>query len=97
PMLREPVWDGASLWFAVEDSGNTHVYRVPADASAEPERVVGGDAWVSLFDGERQVTSVGEAFTSARELSEPERFVAVSDDGTEVEAWIMRPVGFQEG
>jgi dipeptidyl aminopeptidase/acylaminoacyl peptidase len=50
-----------------------------------------------LFDGERRVTRVGEAFAAARELSEPERFVATSDDGTEVEAWIMRPVDAQPG
>jgi dipeptidyl aminopeptidase/acylaminoacyl peptidase len=41
-----------------------------------------------------QLTHVGTAFTEARELSEPERFTAVSKDGTEVDAWIVRPPGF---
>ena len=27
----------------------------------------------------------------------PERFTACSQDGTEVEAWIARPAGFEEG
>jgi dipeptidyl aminopeptidase/acylaminoacyl peptidase len=62
-----------------------------AHAFATPTRLS------ELFEGERRVTNVGERFASSRELSEPERFVAVSDDGTEVEAWIMRPVGFQAG
>ena len=31
------------------------------------------------------------------EAAEPERFTATSADGSEVEAWIMRPLGFEEG
>src|SRR5204862_1827861 len=34
------------------------------------------------------------AFTSARDLVEPERFTATSSDGAEVEAWLVRPVDF---
>jgi dipeptidyl aminopeptidase/acylaminoacyl peptidase len=45
----------------------------------------------------RKLTSVGDAFTSGRELVEPERFTAVSRDGYEVDAWIVRPAGFEEG
>jgi dipeptidyl aminopeptidase/acylaminoacyl peptidase len=118
PTMREPAWDGGSLLFAVEDSGNTHVYRVAPDGDAEPEVVVGGDRWVTGFDaaggriahaatsptqlsdlfaGDRRLTDVGEAFGAARELADPERFTAVSADGTEVEAWIMRPVGLEDG
>jgi dipeptidyl aminopeptidase/acylaminoacyl peptidase len=118
PELREPLWDGEDLVFAVEDAGNTHLYRVPADGSAPPELVVGGDRAVTGYDlvggmlvhavtaptalselyaGERQLTNVGEAFAAGRELVAPERFTAVSPDGTEVEAWIVRPAGFEEG
>ena len=50
-----------------------------------------------LYVGERQVTDVGADFTGARELPAPERFTAISPDGTEVEAWMMRPVGFEDG
>ena len=42
----------------------------------------------------RRLTSVGESFTSGRELPEPERFTAVSADGYEVDAWIVRPPDF---
>ena len=38
------------------------------------------------------LTNVGAPFASARSLSRPERFTAVSEDGTEVECWAMRPV-----
>ena len=45
----------------------------------------------------RKLTSVGDAFTSGRMLVEPERFTAISKDGTEVDAWLVRPAGFEEG
>ena len=45
----------------------------------------------------RKLTSVGEAFAAGRELGCPERFVAVSPDGSEVDAWILKPAGFEEG
>jgi dipeptidyl aminopeptidase/acylaminoacyl peptidase len=44
-----------------------------------------------------QLTSVGRAFTEGRELLEPERFTAVSQDGYEVDAWVVRPPGFEPG
>jgi dipeptidyl aminopeptidase/acylaminoacyl peptidase len=50
-----------------------------------------------LYRGDQQLTSFGAAFAEGRELVEPERFTATSPDGTEVEAWIMRPAGFEAG
>jgi dipeptidyl aminopeptidase/acylaminoacyl peptidase len=49
-----------------------------------------------LYSGRdgKQLTHVGKDFTAGRELSEPERFTAVSKDGTEVDAWVVRPPGF---
>lgn len=47
-------------------------------------------------DGDRR-TDVGRAFTEGRELVEPERFTARSADGYEVDAWVVRPAGFEEG
>ncbi len=49
PPVREPIWDGDSLLFAVEEHGNTHVRRVPA-AGGDVEPVVSGDLWVNGFD-----------------------------------------------
>jgi dipeptidyl aminopeptidase/acylaminoacyl peptidase len=45
----------------------------------------------------RRVTDVGRAFEEGRELVEPERFTAVSPDGYEVDAWVVRPAGFEPG
>ena len=50
-----------------------------------------------LYVGAQQVTEVGRAFAAGRELVTPERFTAVSADGSEVEAWIARPAGLAEG
>jgi dipeptidyl aminopeptidase/acylaminoacyl peptidase len=50
-----------------------------------------------LFDGDsEQLTSVADDFVGGRELAEVERFKAVSADGTEVDAWLVRPPGFDE-
>ena len=45
----------------------------------------------------RRLTEVGDAFAAGRELVSAERFTAVSADGSEVDAWIMRPAGFEPG
>ena len=51
-----------------------------------------------LFGGnDQQLTHVTDAFTSGCELVEPERFTAISADGTEVDAWLVRPAGFEAG
>jgi dipeptidyl aminopeptidase/acylaminoacyl peptidase len=117
PPMRAPAWDGNSIVFAVENGGNTHLYRVGSDGSG-CERIVEGELGATGYDaagaevvytasepttfselyvGGAPVTRLGEAFRAQRELSEPERFTAVSKDGTEVEAWIMHPAGVEEG
>ena len=50
-----------------------------------------------LFAGERRLTGTGDRFVASRELSVPERFMARSKDGTEVEVWVMKPAGFEPG
>jgi dipeptidyl aminopeptidase/acylaminoacyl peptidase len=50
-----------------------------------------------LFDGDgKRITSVADEFVAGRELAEVERFTATSADGTEVDAWLVRPPGFDE-
>jgi dipeptidyl aminopeptidase/acylaminoacyl peptidase len=117
PPMREPIWDGDSVVFGVEDGGNLHLYRVSPDGG-DPELVAGGEIVLSgwdardgtvarsgstapnlyeLYVGDRQLTDVGRAFADERGLVAPERFTAVSADGTEVDAWIVRPAGLAEG
>jgi dipeptidyl aminopeptidase/acylaminoacyl peptidase len=46
-------------------------------------------------DGSR-MTSVCDDFVAGREIADVERFTAVSADGTEVDAWLVRPPDFEE-
>jgi dipeptidyl aminopeptidase/acylaminoacyl peptidase len=117
PPIREPVWDGGSIVFGMEESGNTHLYRAAADGSSL-ERLVDGELGVTGYDsgagelvytastpttfselylGGQRTTQLGEAFCARREILEPERFSATSADGSGVEAWVVRPAGFEEG
>src|SRR5581483_7115817 len=50
-----------------------------------------------LFYREARLTEHGAEFAKNRNLIEPERFTARSRDGSRVDAWIMRPVGFERG
>jgi dipeptidyl aminopeptidase/acylaminoacyl peptidase len=118
PLVGEPLWYEGSIYFAVEDRGNTHVYSVRGDGSAPPEPVITGEFDVTgyhvcgglgvdtrsygtvpseLYAGDLRLTEVTKGFTEGRELVEAERFTAVSEDGSEVDAWIVRPAGLEEG
>lgn len=50
PPMREPAWVSDDLYFAAEDSGNVHLYRVPATGEGKPELILGGDRQISGFD-----------------------------------------------
>jgi dipeptidyl aminopeptidase/acylaminoacyl peptidase len=76
PAARGPVWNGGDVLFMVEDSGNTHLYRVPGDGSGKPELVVGGDRHIGAFDAVADVL----AYTVATPTAPPELFVRVNGD-----------------
>ena len=50
-----------------------------------------------LYVDGRRLTDLGAGFAAGRELVTPERFTAISADGSEVEAWLVRPAGWEEG
>jgi dipeptidyl aminopeptidase/acylaminoacyl peptidase len=56
-----------------------------------------GTTMRELYAGDRRLTHVGREFVGGCELVEPERFTAISADGSEVDAWLVRPVGFEPG
>jgi len=78
---------GGDVWVAGFDAAAGTIVHVASTPTSLAE----------LYSGEKQLTDVGKAFAAGRELRTPERFTAVSPDGTEVEAWIVRPAGFQKG
>src|SRR5919197_691412 len=118
PEIREPVWEGDSVLFGLEDRGSTHLYRVRGDGAAAAEPVVDGELWgtgydsaggrgvhtatmpispAELYSGEHRLTEMARSFAEDVELADPERFTAVSADGSEVDAWVIRPSGFEPG
>ena len=50
-----------------------------------------------VASSERQVTWLTQPLADAVTLVSPERFTAMSEDGSEVECWAMAPVGAQAG
>lgn len=81
---KPEVVEGGDVCLVGYDAAAGVIARAPTEPTALSELAVGG----------RRITDVGAAFARRLELAEPERFVAVSSDGAEVEAWIVRPVGF---
>jgi dipeptidyl aminopeptidase/acylaminoacyl peptidase len=49
-----------------------------------------------LFAGDQRLTDVSRSFRNEVSLSEPEPFVAVAPDGARIDAWVMRPIDFDE-
>jgi dipeptidyl aminopeptidase/acylaminoacyl peptidase len=59
-----------------------------------------GDLFVANSDGsdEQQLTELNKEFLTTVTLSEPEEFrVPSHSDGAEIQAWVMKPVGFETG
>jgi dipeptidyl aminopeptidase/acylaminoacyl peptidase len=50
-----------------------------------------------LFLRDRRLTTHTATFEDEVTRSEPEPFKAIAPDGAEVDAWVVRPVGFEEG
>jgi len=65
------------------------VLAYTASTHDRPHELFGGDG--------KRITSVCDDFVAGRELGDVERFTGVSADGTEVDAWLVRPPGFDEG
>ncbi|HZG88601.1 MAG TPA: S9 family peptidase [Pseudonocardia sp.] len=78
PGARAPLWDGEDLLFPIEDRGDVHVYRIPADGSGPARRVLGGTRVITGFDLAGGVL----AFVASTPTELPELFV-LDPDGTE--------------
>jgi len=72
-------------------AGYDHAGGVGVHARSTPT------ALPELYARGKKLTDHGAPFRKERDLAAPERFTAKSADGSRVEAWIMRPVGFQRG
>src|SRR5436305_3456889 len=82
----EPLVGGEQSVNGYDAAGGTVVYTATTATSTG-----------ELHAGDKQLTQHGAPFTEARTFSEPERFTARSEDGSEVDCWIVRPTAFEEG
>lgn len=77
---RPPVWWGEHLLCLVEDSGNVHLYAFPLNTKAPPQRLVGGDRWLSGFDAAAETLAL--AVSTPTTLAELHvRHLAVPGEG----------------
>jgi dipeptidyl aminopeptidase/acylaminoacyl peptidase len=86
----ELVVGGDRQMGSLDAVGDVLAYTITT-ATALPE------LFVRVDGEERQLTHVGDRFTASVSLVEPERFTATSPDGTEIEAWVMPPLGAEAG
>ena len=95
PLYRVPA-DGSSAPETLAE-GTFEVKGWDAAGGEVVHTLTTATAPTELYRGETRLTSVGDAFRRGRELVEPERFTAASADGTEVEAWMVPPLGAEPG
>src|SRR5438093_646349 len=93
PSARLATRIGTPTWFETSSSRGS----MARESWSESHTAATATTFPELYVGERRVSEVGRAFTGTRQLAAPERFTALSSQGAEVEAWIMRPAGFKEG
>ncbi|WP_340081388.1 S9 family peptidase [Terribacillus sp. FSL K6-0262] len=79
--------------FSTDKNQERFVYAVSQSAA------IPGDLFVSALSGsdEQRLTAVNEHLLQTKILSAPEDFHFKANDGTELQGWIMKPAGFQEG
>jgi dipeptidyl aminopeptidase/acylaminoacyl peptidase len=83
PDYREPLWDGDRLVFSIEDGGNVHLYTVPADGSAQPELLLGGERAITGYDLQNGALAfVASTYTTMREVYAGIEARRISDVGS---------------
>ncbi|NQT07604.1 S9 family peptidase [Candidatus Bathyarchaeota archaeon] len=55
------------------------------------------EVWVHDAGGSRRLTSLNSEVMEAWSISEPEEFWFTASDGVEVQGWIVKPWGYEEG
>jgi dipeptidyl aminopeptidase/acylaminoacyl peptidase len=76
--------------FSLDGSGN--VFAFIASDSMTPSEL-----WIKDEEGARKLTELNKALLRRLRLSEPEEFWFTASDGVEVQGWIVKPQGFEEG
>ena len=112
--------DGTHVYFAAPDEGRVLLWRVPGDATGDPERVSTsghlssasagtdtvayvasewdhpGDVFSADANGNdvQRVTTVNADLLADRDVGEPEDLHFESEDGVELQGWLLTPPNF---
>jgi len=55
------------------------------------------ELWIRDGEGQRRLTELTKGFMRKQVISEPEEFWFTASDGAEVQGWIIKPHGYEEG
>jgi dipeptidyl aminopeptidase/acylaminoacyl peptidase len=84
------ILGGARQVTSYDAQGNTVAFV--ATSATEPAEVFLREA-----DGERPLTDLNRGWKAEVERSTPEQMHVTSEDGTRVEGWLIKPIGFADG
>jgi len=76
--------------FSIDDSGEVFAFNA-SDA------VTPSELWVKDEEGAKKRTDMNRDLLRKLRISEPEEFWFTASDGVEIQGWIVKPQGFQEG
>jgi dipeptidyl aminopeptidase/acylaminoacyl peptidase len=76
--------------FSLSDDGSAIAFNA-MDATQPAE------LWVRDGKGERRITGFNDRLLKGLDISLPEHFTFVNALGEEIDAWVIRPVGFESG
>jgi len=88
----EKVTEGKILVgdFSVDGSGSLIAFN-------GTDKTTPYELWVIDGDGQRRLTELTKGFMKKQVISEPEEFSFKASDGAEVQGWIIKPHGYEEG
>ena len=87
----EPAWAGTGCVTGYDAAGGTVVFTLSTDTRP-------GELYVLDTEGPRRITDLTAGFAEQAMLQQSERLTVPSSDGTlELDAWLLRPVDFEEG
>jgi len=92
PVRQVTTGDRQLSSFSMSADGSVMAFA-GTDAVSPPE------LYVASGDGstEQRATGLNDAWLAGVRLETPERLTWTVDDGTQIEGWLVRPVGYQEG
>lgn len=90
----QQVTEGERRLSSVSTTKDNNLLAYAADDAVTPAEI-----FISNFDGsgEVQLTDFNKEWMADRTINKPEQILWTVEDGTEIEGWVLPPVGYEEG